>query len=71
MEPEFCYTINPGAQITINSSLGYSAGFRCYYCEDGASSPTYGFLTAAHNNDLNQSVKLGDINGTNIGYIDR
>ena len=70
-EVEFCYTINPGAQITVNSSMGYSTAFRCYYYEDGASVPTYGFVTAAHNNALNQSVKLGDANGTIVGYIDR
>ena len=60
-------TVNPGAQITVASG-GYSMGFRCYYYEDGASSPTYGFVTAAHGNYLNASCSY---NNTVIGYVDR
>ena len=69
-EGEACSTIKPGGGIFLHGT-SYSMGYRCYFYEDGASEPDYGFVTAGHGTTWTENCRIGSASGTIVGYIDR
>ena len=59
-------SVNPGGQIQVGDGY-YSVGFRCYYMLNGQY--CNGFITAAHNNLLNESVYKQNENEDYIGWV--